>query len=163
MKRVRSVIVVVVVGLLAPLVFADAAPLSPSRLSTLQGIELGMSRAAALERFATAKLPIKESRPEMAMVRMVFNLKPADFVFIFAEGKLTSISVALVDAPASEVARLAEFERNRSFLESRYGKPSIVDAGHLAAGWKAGDRFIAFRWHPTAAAFQLVFSREPAH
>jgi hypothetical protein len=158
--RSIPVVAAIVLCLCPPLARAEDA-LSPGKLSTLQGIELGQPRATALARFEKAQLPIKEPNPGMALIRMVFNRKPADFVFVFTDGKLSGISAALVDPPASSEQRLASFKEDAAFLTARYGKPTIVDEAHLAVGWKAGDRYVVYRWNDPGKTFQLVFGQGP--
>ena len=130
---------------------------APSKLSTLQGITLGMSKYDSLLMYKKNNVPVKDVRMNMSLINMRFNRRPATFIFIYSEDKLNMITVniSMEGKPDSERSKI--FDSDAKFLESKFGEPSMKDFGGMAVGWKYDVGFVMYKWVAKYQQFTLTF------
>jgi hypothetical protein len=140
---------------------AFSIALSPSRLSDLRGIEIGMLRGTALGRFRDRAVDTDEAHPRVATGDIVFNGQVARLGLVFEADRLSVISVVLAGVPQSQAERRAVFDRNAALLRATYG-PGQLDSESMVLQWYEGRDGVAFFWHGRAQAFELTFVRDTA-
>jgi len=133
---------------------------APSKLSTLQGVTLGMSKYDSLLMYKKNSIPVKEVSADMVLINMRFNRRPATFIFMYSEDKLKMITVNISMVGKIDSERSKAFDSDAKFLESKFGEPSMKDFGSMTVGWKYDVGYVVYQWADKYQQFTLVFDGE---
>ncbi len=136
------------------------AKIAPSKLSTLQGVTLGMSKYDSLLMYKKNSVPVKEVSANMSLINMRFNRRPATFIFIYSEDKLKMITVNISMVGKTDSERSKIFDSDAKFLGSKFGEPSMKDFGSMAVGWKYDVGYVIYKWVAKYQQFTLIFDGE---
>ena len=90
-------------------------------------------------------------------MHMIFNKRPAIYVFAYVDDKLLMVTVNIPIAGKFEKEKLEIFDLDSRYLQGKYGKPSQKDSERLMLGWTYDVGYIAYVWQPQFNQFTLVF------
>jgi len=130
----------------------------PDKLSSLQGVFLGMS-LVDLQKMPHFKPLVKVSE-EIYKTHTFFNSRASTVTFVFRNGilKVIGLDFAIEDASKNEINRL--FSDNKEFLISKYGPPTYENRDIPSLIWKEGNFNTMFRWLENDRSFVLYFNEE---
>jgi len=130
----------------------------PDKLSSLQGVFLGMS-LVDLQKMPHFKPLVKVSE-EIYETHTFFNSRPSTATFVFRNGllKVIGLNFTIEDASKNEINRL--FSDSKDFLISKYGPPTYENRDIPSLIWKEGNFNTMFRWLKDDRSSVLYFNEE---
>jgi len=137
---------------------SSGAKYGPDKLSSLQGVFLGMS-IGELQKMPHLQPLVKVSE-EVYKTHTFFNSRPSTATFVFHNGilKVIGLNFTIKDTLKSEINKL--FSDNKEFLISKYGPPTYENRDIPSLIWKEGNFNTMFRWLKDDRSFVLFFNEE---
>ena len=140
-----------------------AKGLQPGKISSLEGITLGMSKENFLNR--TRYFEARESPPEAGMpadttvyqALLTFNLEKTEAFFEFNQDKLAYIMLYISKDAGDDDSMHKAFNHHLGFLSDLYGPPA--QASENMVSWNDGASELRFGLHPSgtcAVSWELL-------
>jgi hypothetical protein len=138
--------------------------LEPGRISSLEGVEMGMSKEDFLKKnmyFEAKLLPPEKGAPidsEAYRGFLTINLIPSEAFFEFNKNKLTYIMIYVSTESGDKDALNRVFKNHLSFLSGLYGNPFIE--ADMMVSWKDKVAELRYGLHPSGkfvVSWELLF------